>query len=683
MPFIAVPAFVVTIAVSVAVSVGLSLLSSVLFPRSRPQPQQPQQPDIPKPADGKYNLKQNVPSLTDVLGRVKKGADYVFLEERNGSAYHIMVSAGHRIHAFVQHYLHDEAISLNGENLIVAPTHFGGHVGFVFGLGLPVGTPIFIDVFPEIWTADHRGDGLAKVGMVVNTVPQETFQTVFPQGMPVHNAVLEGALVYDPREESHDPDDPETWAFSTNLALLRLAHLTRPSGGKLTLADMYLSDWIVAADVCDEVVTNRDDEEEPRYHGGLWYRHDADPVEIGRTLDEAAELVLYERADGLIGVHAGAFVAPDIRITELDILEFTYAANRSAAATVLAVRGRFTDPGQVYNTVDAAIWGDPYVGDDSTQRTKTIDNAAVQSHNHMQRLQKLAFIRANAARVSVTIPYLPDSLSRFVAYRRFVKVHYPSRGLDEAVLEVIGRPKLSLANLTISFEGVVVPATLYDFDATTEEGEPGGAGDTVEGEGVPVPEDVLINFGTETLAGGQTSVYAIGSWTHVSDALTYELEYQLADASEPARSVVTRSGESSARTAALRDGASYRFRVRTLSNGGASDWTSYITDTAEADAVAPGPPTGLAVNPSGLISGFGVSWVNPNSPNLHRTELYRADTTTFADAVLIYTNYGAPAQAVGYEDGGLGPSTKSYWVKSFNASGVASTLVGPETATLS
>ncbi|WP_457814201.1 hypothetical protein U8C43_24470 [Sinorhizobium meliloti] len=43
-------------------------------------------PKVPKPDDGSYNLKQSVPSLAYVLGRTKKGGDYVFLEEKGGKA---------------------------------------------------------------------------------------------------------------------------------------------------------------------------------------------------------------------------------------------------------------------------------------------------------------------------------------------------------------------------------------------------------------------------------------------------------------------------------------------------------------------------------------------------------------------------------------------------------------------
>lgn len=63
-----------------------------------------EKPKVPKPDDGSYNLKQSVPSLAYVLGRVKKGGDYVFLEERGGIAFHIIVWAGHRINGFLAHY---------------------------------------------------------------------------------------------------------------------------------------------------------------------------------------------------------------------------------------------------------------------------------------------------------------------------------------------------------------------------------------------------------------------------------------------------------------------------------------------------------------------------------------------------------------------------------------------------
>jgi len=685
MPFL-IP-FIVQAVIKLAITAVVSLAFMLLFPPKRQQ----RPTTVPTPGEGKVNQKQSVPKLTRAYGRVKKAGDYFFLEERGGAAFAGTVLAGHRIEGYVEHYLHDEKITLTGDengSNVIGPLHFytyydGGlfvYVSMQWRLGLPLETAYsyLTGNFSDIWSADHRGDGLASVLFAFQSTSSRHFSNVYPQGLPQHSAVFDAAWVYDPRT-NQDPDDPETWTFSTNLALIRLDHLTHVSGGKLSKDDLYLPDWEVAADVCDQLVENRDEEEEPRYHGGLWYRDGDDQVEVGNLIDEAAELVLYERADGKIGVHAGVMVTPDVRITADEIVAFRIDANRRLASTVVAVRGRFTDPAATWNTADAAIFGDPYAGDD-IQRTKTVDNQAVQSHNHIQRLQKLAKTRANAPRVSLTIVYDAAMAIRNIRYRRFVRVHLPERGLDEAIIEIVGRPKLSLHSLTYSFEGIVVPSTLYSFDAATEEGVRGTIGEAIEPAEVPVPENFAIGIDTEVLVAGQPSAFGVASWDHVSDALTYELEWQLDDESEPAQSVESREGESELRTPSLRDGVDYRFRLRALSNGATSDWTDWETETATADTVAPGAPTGFDSTVAG--SDVTLDWTNPNSPNLYRTVLYRGGTSSFGSAVAIYTANGGIGEARSYVDQSLASGTYYWWVRSFNASGVASSEVGPETRTI-
>lgn len=663
----------IMMAISIAIQLAMTLLTA------RPQPK-PQQNDtaIPKAADGKYNLKQNVPSLTVVLGTVMKGGDYAFLEERQGAAHHVTVFASHQIEGFVQHYFHDEAVTVNELNQVTEPAHFapGGtiYAGIETRLGLPLETAFsgLVSAFPDIWSINHRGDGLAQVYMGLSSPNQEDYMDIFPQQSPLHKAVVSGALLYDPRTE--------TTAFSRNLALMRLFHLTHPSGGKLSLSDLYMPDWINAADVSDENLLNRNGDTVKRYHGGLWYKYENEPVDIGALMDQAAELVIYERSDGTIGVHAGQMVTPDVRLVAGDIISLRYDANQRAASTVLAVRGRFTDPTNVYNTVDAAIFGNPYLPDDDTQRTKTVDVQAVQDHNHCQRLQKLAFIRANAPRVSITVHYDPYGPVRFLSDRRFVRVHYPRRGLDEAIVEITGRPKLSLAQLTWSFDGIVVPETLYAFDPETEEGVPSGAVTTLTPEGVPLPVNFSIGVNAEVISGGQPACFGVASWDHYSDALIYELEHQLLDESQPPQSSFSKKGETSVRSGYLTDLAEYRFRMRTWSNGSSSDWTSYETETAIADAVAPGQPSGFGSSRSG--SNVTLSWTNPNSVNLFKTEVYRSGSSSFGSAVLIHTSNGGIGEARTYADNALASGTYFWWLKSLNASDIGSAEVGPQTKTI-
>lgn len=601
-----------------ALAAGSVLLSKALTPK----------PSVPKPEDGTYNLKQSVPALPIVLGTVKKAGDYVFLEESGGNAYHITVLAGHRIQGFVRHYLHDELATLDGDGNVTAPSHFTYKSKPAVTIKSRVGQngeTVYPDVsiaFPTIWGSDRRGDGLASVMMVCRTVESSAFLTVYPNQMPEHSAVIDGMPLYDPRSGST--------AFSANLALMRLWHLCSPYGGKLSISEMYLPDWINAANVGDQLVTNRSGGAERRYHGGFWFRANSDPIEVGRTMDQAAELVVYERADGKIGVHAGEYIAPVVTFTRNNIKAFALNANVDPANTVLAVRGRFTDPADLYNTNDAAIYGDPYVGED-TERTLTVENVAVQSHNHMQRMQKLAYVRRNAKKVSITAHY---DLDNDPSYQRFVRVQYGPK-LADAVIEITSKVTVSLRDMTVSFGGIVVPPDLYDFDASTEEGEPGSSVVIIPPAGVPLPVNFNVVIQQEVVSGGSSAAYALATWNFVSDALTYELEWERTSSSTGPQSALSTAPNTQVRSGYLADGIQYRFRIRTWASGASSDWTAYELRTAVADPTPPAVVTGAAATGGSGSASF--SWTAPNSANYAGVRLYINTSNSFSGATLVGT----------------------------------------------
>jgi hypothetical protein len=274
------------------------------------------------------------------------------------------------------------------------------------------------------------------------------------------------------------------------------------------------------------------------------------------------------------------------------------------------------------------------------------------------------------------VPWLANHPTRQIPFRRFIRVHYPARGLDEAVIELSGRPRMSLRDLTLSFDGIVVPDSLYAFDAATEEGEPPVFGEAGPAEGVPVPTGFAIEMQAGTLR-------AVATWTPVdsedADSLTYELEWQKDDLSEPPVSLASKPGETAIVTGILTDGVGYNFRLRTLSNGATSAWTAYINLVAVADPVAPGVPTDFASTISG--SDVTLYWVNPNSANFHAAQVWRSNTNDFSTAILMTTLYGGPGLAKSWVDAVIGGSSLDYfwWVRSINASGTASAPVGPET----
>lgn len=649
-----------------------------------------QKPSVPKPEDGSYNLKQNVPPLPIVYGRVKKGGDYVFLEEAGGAAYHIIVWSGRRIQGFVQHYGHDSPLTLDSAGNVTSNyVRKGDHYVVILsrvGLDAETAYSPAVSAFPTAWTASHRGDGLASVMMLVWTPQDKYYMEIFPNQMPEHSAIGEGALLYDPRKDSTQPGgsgphrwwDHNTWSFSANLALMRLDHLAQPFGGKLGYDRMYMPDWMHAANVCDSVVINRTGGAEFRYHGGMWFRTNNDPVEVGRTLDEAAELVVYERNDGRIGVHAGEFASPDIRLTQDHIFAIEVDKNKRLSSTVLAVRGRYQNPDNHYNTEDAALYGDPYGDFDETERTKTFDNVAVQSHNHCQRKQKLTFIRANARRVTITANY---SDAKNCAYRRFILVHYPSRGLVEAIVEITSPVSLDLRNMRVSFSGIVVSANIYAFNAATEEGAPGSAIPVIEGGGVPVPTGFIVSVQNEVVAGGATAAYLLGQWNDMGDTLRYEMEYERTSGSTGVQSVFSADEENFVRSGYLVDGQQYRVRLQAWGGGTPSGFTDYQYVTATADPVAPGPVTSPSI--AGGVGQVTFNWMAPNSPNYFASRLYLNTTNSFSGATLAATEYGVAAANDARTVTGLTAGIVYGFIVAINASGVPASPVatGPATVT--
>lgn len=647
-----------------ALALGAYLLQGALTGGT----QQQQRPETPKPEDGKYNLKQSVPPLVYVLGQVKKAGDYAFLEETGGTAYHVMVWAAHHIKGFKSHWLHDEEVTLDADGFVTGPASFQSKVRIYTRLGLSASTAYahIVAAFPSIWGATYRGDGLATVAMTVQSVAAENLQKVFPNGMPQHQAIGEG------HDELIDPRTGEP-GYSTNLAIFRHWHLAHPVGGKLALEDLYTPDWAAAADVCDQTVFNRDGGAEKRYHGGMWFRANSDPVQVGRTMDHAGELVIYERPDGKVGVHAGAYVEPNVRLVANDLVSVSYDPNKRRSSTVLAVRGRFTDPAKGYNTADAAIYGLPYPSDD--ERTKTVENVAVQSHNHIARMQKLASLRANAPRVRLVAHYEP---ARQVPYRRFVRIHYPPKLVD-AVIEITGRPTLSLRNLTYEFEGIVVPPTLYDFNAVTEEGEPSANPVPVERQDVPVPTGFSVSIQQEDVGGGSTAAYALAEFDFQNSNFQYELEWQ-PTAGGAAQQVLGNAGSVEVRSVYLADGVQYRFRARTWSVGTPSDWTGYQVLTATADPVAPGAVSAVSgVGGAGQVT---FNWTAPNSSNYVGARLYLNGTNSMTGATLVGTEYGAANAADTRTINGISAGTAFGFVVAINGSGIAAAPVGTGSLTI-
>ncbi len=244
--------------------------------------------------------------------------------------------------------------------------------------------------------------------------------------------------------------------------------------------------------------------------------------------------------------------------------------------------------------------------------------------------------------------------------------------LVESVIEIVGRPKLSLRNLTVEFEGIVVPPDLYAFNAATEEGEPGGSIVFLERQQIPAPLGFDVVITAETVSGGSTAAFGAASWNAQSAALITELTWQ-PTAGGAISSVTSQAGETALRSSYLADGVEYRFRARNWSGGTYSDWTAYEIRTATADPVAPDPVTGVSA--SGGAGQASFAWTAPNSANYFASRLYLNTTNSFSGATLVAVEYGPPSAADSRIVTGLTAGSYFGFVEAINASGVPASAV--------
>lgn len=220
------------------------------------------------------------------------------------------------------------------------------------------------------WTSDHRLQGCAYV-----VVELQRDDSVFTSGAPQSiTGLVDGALAYDPRLDStnggsgsHRADDPSTWAFTRNPALLAQWYVT---GGSVVndqtsrmirygLREPYtripVAYVVAAANHCDETLSGANTTpagDESRY------RCDGE-FTCGESRRDILTAILESMAGGAVMVHgqwrifAGVYDTPIHTLTQADLYEDDFPTQDTSTHQdrYNAVSATYVDASQQY--VDA------------------------------------------------------------------------------------------------------------------------------------------------------------------------------------------------------------------------------------------------------------------------------------------------------------------------------------------
>jgi hypothetical protein len=199
-------------------------------------------------------------------------------------------------------------------------------------------------LFPELWTDNHRAQGVAKL------VAEFTYnETAFPSGVPAITARIRGAKVYDPRTA--------TTAWSENPALLARHVYTHPMFGKATPSADEETRFIAAANACDTsqlyFLTDGTSTPTQLYRAALVVPYG---TPARSALDDLTQAMggMYAFAGGELYLRAGVYTAPVLTLTDDDlaVIQRNGDSEQQDALSIRVHRER----ADKFNVVNARIW---------------------------------------------------------------------------------------------------------------------------------------------------------------------------------------------------------------------------------------------------------------------------------------------------------------------------------------
>lgn len=440
---------------------------------------------MPKQEDGSQPLRQSIPPRNGGYGRARPQPYYMLYEQVDGVSYDVLALVSGKIGGFVAYYLHDDVVEVDGDGIVqeLDEDQYGDEKLRLFTrIGLDTETA-YSEFTAElsastVWTAAHRGDGIASLALICESVDAKDFQKIYPHGLPQPSAVLDLYPVWDGRVTSsptHDRDNPDTWEVSENPVLQIIDYLTHADHGMgLSYEDMIepaIADWLAEADLCDELVNTKSGNEK-RYTSNGWYTFDTKPEDVLGSLLSTCDGWMAEDADGVLRIHVGVYREPEDRLTirEQHVLAYTVNHGIADEERINELAISFISPVHKYKDVQCDPWRDEDdISESGRVRSQQLSLQWVQRHTQGRRLAKRAMVRlASPLRGSMTLTLFGLALLA----KRWAKVELPGvSGLESGVIE-IQNGRVDLLNGRVQFEWILIdPDTIDDWDPATEEGE--------------------------------------------------------------------------------------------------------------------------------------------------------------------------------------------------------------------
>lgn len=537
------------------------------------------------------------------------------------------------------------------------------------------------EVFPTLWTAEHKLVRQASFYSLFGDPSDEDFAKFFPKGAyTVIQAEVRGSRVADLTGAQ---------VYSENAGLCIKDLLTHPDGWGFDAALLEADSWAAFVSRCAEQVPLRTGGSEPRYRISGYYSLDEPLKDVTQRMLAVCDGQIYETAEGKIGILGGAWSEPDVTLTDADILGIQMRDGFDPLQTYNVLRGSFVSPQHAYQSIEVAPLEDPAALDREEVRSDQQDLDMCPSGSQLQRLMTIRMAKDRRAEEGTITTNMVGLKARFPKGDGIHTIRIRSDEFGVSGVYEVTSHAFDPASQTCTI-GIASIENPYPWDPETQEKPLPPSYSSI-----PTPDNTTGNpanaviFQESILVS--SGVYGVRAVVTVDDPGRNDLKLEAAIAEGIHTAVdpddegyddgvewLTMAGTRlRASSSILNDATTYTVRIRWR---GRTDWVSAGTITVTANANAPSAPTSLSVVAAGGVAS--LDWRNA-ATDFYRTQVWRSNSASIGSATLVATVAGVAGQVSSYDDDPPGASAlRYYWVRTINGSGVQSAPAGPVTVTI-
>ncbi len=404
-------AAVTAVTVGMALSIGTAVATATMMLTTK----KPSLSDYRSASERSQVLRAAASDKTCVYGRVVSSGLLSFAAEQAGEQdegewLHLaLVIAGHKLSRVGDIWLGDDLIGT-----------FSDLVSYELHADRKTCDPFMLAKCAD-WKEDMIGQGITWLRLSLKFDPQK-----FPAGLPNIKVEKFGKEVWDPRDSK--------WKWSDNVALVILDYYR--SWLNVPDDEIRMNEFIVAANICDELVTRPDGTREPRYTANVEF-------DLGEARSKVLEALHMACAGqptyigGKHGIIAGAYYGPasdEIRAHQI-IGDSELLPEPASSEKINQVTGTFVDPITFKKTDFPAVIVNEWVEEDGgLALLEDLDLRCVTSEYQAQRLANIMLRQRRAAR-TVTCPinlsgwrYRPGSS---------IRLYIPALGINGPEFRVV------------------------------------------------------------------------------------------------------------------------------------------------------------------------------------------------------------------------------------------------------